>query len=776
MIDYSQVSAQVYNSAFIAELGRLAPDGHKLWVTSFTGSPDLTEARNWYGHAYVGEHDVVDLWADRNSYYAVASLVPTADGQVRRRKANFGRLLALVADDATLEDVQGHVSYVIETSPGKNQVGIFINRDDEDAAKVALVDAVLAAFIERGYVRADASGNNAVRFVRLPVGQNQKPRDSGPWAHKLTLWRPDVVLSLADAAAAFGVDLDAIRGAAAQKPAQDGGAVGGQEETLRLCADRILNGESLHESIIKMAASLVAGGTHGGAAVLMIRALMDRSAAPRDERWRARYQDIPRAVSTAEEKFRPKHKIDLSGLGIGSAEQASDEPDPRTLNTTPEIVSGPKVDIRPMPVQGLNELAQWIYETTPNAHMLLAQAAALAVAGACAGRRYVSEYKDPASLYIGMLAPTASQARPMLTAAEQALTDTNLRHLVRSQRFNSTQQLYTAFMRSSSLFYAADDWGDQLAHAKRQPSGLLSICHGVIAGRVHLAHDIVLDNWVEVGLTKRPEDAPVAHTPTLYKPALTLLASIAEAQMRVAFKRGEFGRGALDCMLFVPALNVDGWSDRPVAVGTELPATVRARMLEIRGIPVDIAEMPEPKVDSILIRPTPLIVRFACDLASAERRWIERGRKLPPPLRPLAWGYRTTMRRACVAMAAFADPAQPLVTQDMLDWADRLVSQCLDITLSEVALLGGDDDDKPDAGSKLLEALVRAGPEGMAQRDLHKYCSAYRRLSTEDRKEVLGRLLSDDEITDINTQRGGKRYVARQFVVDTPVKSSGGSK
>lgn len=451
------------------------------------------------------------------------------------------------------------------------------------------------------------------------------------------------------------------------------------------------------------------------------------------------------------------------------------EPDPRTANTTQEVVAGPRVDIRPMPVQGLNELAQWIYETTTNAHMLLAQAAALAVAGACAGRRYVSEYKDPASLYIGMLAPTASQARPMLTAAEQALTDTNLRHIVRSQRFNSTQQLYTAFMRSSSLFYAADDWGDQLAHAKRQPSGLLSICHGVIAGRVHLAHDIVLDNWVEVGLTKRPEDAPVAHTPTLYKPALTMLASIAEAQMRVAFKRNEFGRGALDCMLFVPALNVDDWADRPVAVGIELPATVRARMLEIRGIPVDIAEMPEPKVDSILIRPTPLIVRFACDLASAERRWIERGRKLPPPLRPLAWGYRTTMRRACVAMAAFADPAQPLVTQDMLDWADRLVSQCLDITLSEVALLGGDDDDKPDAGSKLLESLVRAGPEGMAQRDLPKYCWAYKRLGVEDRKEILGRLLADDEITDLNTPRG-KRYVARQFVVDNPVNGSGESK
>lgn len=443
------------------------------------------------------------------------------------------------------------------------------------------------------------------------------------------------------------------------------------------------------------------------------------------------------------------------------------KPDPRTLNTVPEIFEGPRVQLQAMPVQGLNDLAKWIFDSAPNAHGLLAQATALAIVSTCAGRRYVSEFGDPATCFFGLLTPTTSQARPMLTAAEGALIDMNLRRLVRSQRMGSAQQVYASFVRSSSVLYAADDWGDQLSAAKRQPSGLLSIAHGVLAGRVHAAKDIALDNWAEIGL-KKPDNQQ-SHMPTLYRPGLTLLAAIAEPQLRSVFKRQEFGRGALDCMLFVPALDMAGWADRSVSAQTALPPSVVARLREMRGLPPDSAELPEPEVDSVLIRPTATTVRFACDLAGAEQRWIEHGRQLPPHLRPLSWGARATMRRLCVAMAAFCDPAVPLVRPEMLSWCERMVRECMDITLEEVTLLGDDDDTRPDAASYLLEALVRRGPEGMIKSDLHKFCKPYRRLSTEDRLEVLGRLYADEDIVDAPSNNGrGRVIVARQFVINRP--------
>lgn len=170
-----------------------------------------------------------------------------------------------------------------------------------------------------------------------------------------------------------------------------------------------------------------------------------------------------------------------------------------------------------------------------------------------------------------------------------------------------------------------------------------------------------------------------------------------------------------------------------MTAATLIPPSVAARLRELRGLPASTAEEPEPEIDSVLIGPTP-----------------------------------TTMRQLCVAMAAFCDPVNPLVHPEMLAWCERLVRECLDVTLTEVAMLAGDDDDKPDAGDKLMEFLVRTGPDGAAMRDLHKLCWAYKRLSTDDRAKLLGRLYEDDDITDMPTPRG-KRIVARQFVVERAV-------
>jgi len=49
-------------------------------------------------------------------------------------------------------------------------------------------------------------------------------------------------------------------------------------------------------------------GMSGGAAVNMLRGLMEQSETPRNERWQARYEDIPRAVRSAERLQREKEE------------------------------------------------------------------------------------------------------------------------------------------------------------------------------------------------------------------------------------------------------------------------------------------------------------------------------------------------------------------------------------------------------------------------------------------------------------------------------------
>jgi hypothetical protein len=69
----------------------------------------------------------------------------------------------------------------------------------------------------------------------------------------------------------------------------------------------ILRGEHpLHDSIARLAASLVAHGMTDRAAIDKLRSLMTASIAAKDARWRDYYNDIPRAVRTAREKFERK--------------------------------------------------------------------------------------------------------------------------------------------------------------------------------------------------------------------------------------------------------------------------------------------------------------------------------------------------------------------------------------------------------------------------------------------------------------------------------------
>jgi hypothetical protein len=71
----------------------------------------------------------------------------------------------------------------------------------------------------------------------------------------------------------------------------------------------ILKGNDLHDSVRDLAGKFIASGMNGGAAVNSLRALMELSAAPHDDRWQERFDDIPRAVQSAIDKgFAPEEE------------------------------------------------------------------------------------------------------------------------------------------------------------------------------------------------------------------------------------------------------------------------------------------------------------------------------------------------------------------------------------------------------------------------------------------------------------------------------------
>jgi hypothetical protein len=65
----------------------------------------------------------------------------------------------------------------------------------------------------------------------------------------------------------------------------------------------IISGTDLHDSILRLAASMAGKGMGGPHIKSVLRATMNASTASHDERWQERYDDIRRSVDSAVEKF-----------------------------------------------------------------------------------------------------------------------------------------------------------------------------------------------------------------------------------------------------------------------------------------------------------------------------------------------------------------------------------------------------------------------------------------------------------------------------------------
>jgi len=87
-----------------------------------------------------------------------------------------------------------------------------------------------------------------------------------------------------------------------------------QDERHAELIKRIITGEVYHDSLRDMAYSLIGGGLHPGSVVNHLRALMDMSTAPHDDRWSARRRQISDLVNSARRKLDLPDPFDVSFL------------------------------------------------------------------------------------------------------------------------------------------------------------------------------------------------------------------------------------------------------------------------------------------------------------------------------------------------------------------------------------------------------------------------------------------------------------------------------
>jgi hypothetical protein len=99
----------------------------------------------------------------------------------------------------------------------------------------------------------------------------------------------------------------------------NGARPGDPAEDWQRLVDDIRAGHAVHANTRDLAAKMVRSGMDGGAVVNFLRGLMNSSAAPRDERWQDRYDDLPRLVDTAQAKFEQAAAVAAAASGPAGA-------------------------------------------------------------------------------------------------------------------------------------------------------------------------------------------------------------------------------------------------------------------------------------------------------------------------------------------------------------------------------------------------------------------------------------------------------------------------
>ena len=277
------------------------------WTASFRSDPNKSDPGVWAGIGWYGtdkQQETIDRQGANNNFFCVSVL--KSDSR-KRNKAAFHRLAVLLADDADPDNLMGRPSYVFETSPGNCQIGIFLDPEDPQTQDRALIDAVLQRMADNKLVNADASGNNLVRYGRLPVGTNTKAA-AGDFPGRVLHCDLERVYSLEDAVGMFGIDLATVQ---LPKPREEfplsPDPLRGDALKLLLHPDPAQR--SYHDPLMTISARLVAAGAEQGAVVNFLRdvgEVIKPPPGPELERWAARFgSELVRMVRGAE-KFAPE--------------------------------------------------------------------------------------------------------------------------------------------------------------------------------------------------------------------------------------------------------------------------------------------------------------------------------------------------------------------------------------------------------------------------------------------------------------------------------------
>jgi RecA-family ATPase len=232
-------------------------------------------------------------------------------GRDRAREADIAEGLALSVEcdehpqkaRATLEALLGPATCVVRSggrwlNGGEPEDKLHLHwRLATPARGNKLTELKKARDLAARIVGGDPSNKAVCHPIRWP----------GSWHRKTEPRLCEIETINADTEIDLNRALAALSAAAPQpraSPYNDGANSGEQADWPTLVTD-IVSGRSYHAPLVSIAARMVGSGAGDQIVTKLLRGLMEASSGPRDGRWQARHDAIPRIVDSAAEKFGP---------------------------------------------------------------------------------------------------------------------------------------------------------------------------------------------------------------------------------------------------------------------------------------------------------------------------------------------------------------------------------------------------------------------------------------------------------------------------------------
>jgi hypothetical protein len=199
------------NDEFLKAVFHAITEDERCWITQFKDSPTAIGGAKWGGQL----HDpmVSGEWSPEcNTYFAIASFPKDAPS---RQAQHANAVHCIVLDDIgqkvpmSVLDTLPSPSWMIETSAGSNQVGWILATPAACGEARLLLDSLGKADL------GDKGGQNVVRYLRCPVGINNKPtalsKSGQAFSVKTIQWYPEKTIEFAIIECALHAAIDATQ-------------------------------------------------------------------------------------------------------------------------------------------------------------------------------------------------------------------------------------------------------------------------------------------------------------------------------------------------------------------------------------------------------------------------------------------------------------------------------------------------------------------------------------------------------------------------------------